>query len=84
MDYLKIIIKEVWPFPIYNLTAISVAGWVVLFAYEVFINQMYMSNFRDEYAFIIGIVFSICINSSFEFWLFRYLQNKWFEKDLTI
>ncbi len=82
-DYLKINIKEILTLPTYTLTAISVAGGVVLFAPEVFINQMYMSNFRDEYGFIIGIVFLVSVSIllvNLGYWLFRLLQNKWFEK----
>lgn len=42
-----------------------------------------MSNFRDKYGFIIGIIFLVSASIlivSFGYWLFRLLRNKWLEK----
>ena len=41
------------------LTAISLVSGVILFAPNDFINKLYMANFRDNFGFIIAIIFLI-------------------------
>lgn len=45
--------------PSYIMGALAIAGGVLLFLPESVIKSLYMTGFRDEYGFTIGIVFVI-------------------------
>lgn len=80
---MKIDVKEILTLPTYILAALAVASGVVLFSPEAFVRKIYMSAFRDNYGFILGIVFVVSTSIlivSFGYWLFRLLRSKWKEK----
>lgn len=52
-------ITELLKLPVKIMLAISIASGVVLFLPNKIITKMYMSDFRDKYGFIIGVVFII-------------------------
>lgn len=48
--------------PAYLLGALAVASAVLLFLPENMIQKLYMTSFRDEYGFTIGIIFVVSIS----------------------
>ncbi len=57
------------------LAAISLATGIILFVPEKILNKLYMSDFRNEYGFIISIVFLTSISL-----LFIFLISKAYKK----
>lgn len=55
-------ITELLKLPTKIMLAISIASGGVLFLPNKLITKMYMNNFRDEYGFIIGVIFVISIS----------------------
>lgn len=76
-------IKELLTLPTYILSALAIASGVILFLPEPLINQIYMSDFRDNYGFIIGLTFLVSISIllvSVGIWLFKLGSNRRFRK----
>jgi|SRR5690625_196798 len=77
---MKINIKEILTLPTYILASLAVASGGVLLLPEAFIRQLYLSAFREQYGFIVGIVFVVSTSIlivSFSSWLFRLIRKKW-------
>lgn len=56
---MKIDIKEILTLPTTIMAALSLASGIILFSPTLIVEQMYMTVFRDNYGFIIGIVFIV-------------------------
>ncbi|MEW5569652.1 superinfection exclusion B family protein [Rossellomorea marisflavi] len=56
---MKFDIKEILTLPTNVIIGVVLASSMILFAPSGFLNKLYMTDFRNEYGFIIGIVFVV-------------------------
>jgi len=59
---MKIDIKEILTLPTTVMAALTLASGILLFSPETLLATMYMTEFRNSYGFIIGIVFIVSLS----------------------
>ncbi len=76
-------ISDFFKLPTKIMIAISIASGMILFLPNSIVEKMYMDSFRNEYGFIIGIVFLISFSIllvTAVVGLYKYFQNKYYLK----
>lgn len=77
MDFKGIV--ELLKLPIKIIVALCIASGLILLSPENFIDKLYMSSFRNNYGFILGIVFVVTLSITMCYFIF-YLAPKVWEK----
>lgn len=76
MENIKFL-PELLKLPIKVIVALCIASGIIILIPDNFADKLYMTNFRDDYGFILGIVFVVTLSISLCYFVFYIVPIVW-------